>query len=55
MLLLLLMIVLLVVFVGSLGAWPHSKDWGIGLMLLALLMLFRMGRLWPARKHVEGY
>jgi hypothetical protein len=55
MLLLLLEIVLLMALFGGLLAWPHSKDWGISLMLLALLILFRMGRLSPGRKHAEGY
>ena len=55
MLLLVLMIMLLVALFGSLPALPHSRDWGISLMLLALLILFRMGRAWPGRKHVGGY
>lgn len=47
-----LLLILLVLFViGSLPAWPHSRNWGyypsggLGLVLLVLLVLLLMGRL----------
>jgi len=51
MLVLVLVIVLILAFFGSLPTWPHSRDWGyypsggIGLVLIILLILFLMGRL----------
>jgi hypothetical protein len=51
MLVLVLTIVLLLALLGSLPAWPHSRDWGyypsggISLVLVILLILFLMGRL----------
>jgi hypothetical protein len=44
-------IVLIVALVGSLPAWPHSKDWGyypvggIAAVILILLVLFFAGHL----------
>jgi len=49
--LLLLLIVLLVLALGSLPAWPYSRGWGyypsggLGLVLLIVLILFLMGRI----------
>jgi predicted nucleic acid-binding Zn ribbon protein len=46
-----LLIVLIVLLVGALPAWPHSRSWGyyptggIGLVILILLVLVLMGRL----------
>ena len=46
-----LIVVLLLVLVGSLPAWPHSREWGygpsggLGLVALILLVLFLMGYL----------
>jgi Protein of unknown function (DUF3309) len=46
-----LLIVLLLMLVGALPTWPHSKSWGyvpsggLGVVLLVLLVLFLMGRL----------
>lgn len=46
-----LIIVLLLILVGALPTWPHSREWGyypsggIGLILLILLILLLMGRL----------
>jgi bacteriorhodopsin len=46
-----LLIVLILVLVGALPLWPHSKKWGyypgglIGLIVLILLVLVLMGRL----------
>ncbi|MBN2449482.1 MAG: DUF3309 domain-containing protein [Lentisphaeria bacterium] len=45
------LIVLVLLLVGALPAWPHSRRWGyyptggIGLVILILLVLFLMGRL----------
>ncbi|NLE53358.1 MAG: DUF3309 domain-containing protein [Lentisphaerae bacterium] len=47
----LLLIVLILVLLGVLPTWPHSKSWGyyptggIGLVVLILLILVLMGRL----------
>lgn len=46
-----LLIVLVLLLVGALPAWPHSKSWGyfptgvIGLILLILLVLVLTGRI----------
>lgn len=46
-----LLIVLILILVGALPAWPHSKSWGyypsggLGLVVLILLLLVLMGRL----------
>ena len=46
-----LIIVILLLLVGGLPAWPHSKSWGYGLtgmlstVLVILLVLMLMGRL----------
>ena len=46
-----LLIVLILLLVGALPTWPHSKGWGyypsggLGLVLLILLVLLLMGRL----------
>lgn len=46
-----LLIVLILVLVGALPTWPHSKNWGyfpsggLGLVVLILLLLVLMGRL----------
>lgn len=46
-----LLVVLILLLVGALPTWPHSKSWGyypsggLGLVLLILLVLFLMGRL----------
>jgi hypothetical protein len=47
----LLIIVLVLLLVGALPAWPHSRSWGyypsggLGLLLLILIVLLLMGRL----------
>lgn len=47
---LLLLIVLLVLLLGSLPAWPYSRGWGyypsgaLGVVLLVVLVLVLMGR-----------
>jgi hypothetical protein len=48
---LILLIVLILILVGALPAWPHSKNWGympsggIGLVVLILLILLLMDRI----------
>ena len=45
----LLLIILILLLVGALPAWPHSKNWGyypgggLGLVVLILLILVLMG------------
>lgn len=46
----LLLIVVILMLVGAVPAWPYSKSWGyypsggLGLVLLVLLILILMGR-----------
>ena len=46
-----LLIVLILILVGALPTWPHSKSWGyypsggLGLVVLILLILVLMGRI----------
>lgn len=46
-----LLIVLLLMLVGVIPAWPHSRNWGygpsgiLGLVLLIVVVLLLMGRL----------
>jgi hypothetical protein len=46
-----LIVLLVLVLVGALPTWPHSKKWGyypsggIGLILLILIILLLMGRI----------
>jgi len=46
-----LLIVLVLMLVGVVPAWPHSRSWGygpsgaLGLVVLVLLVLLLMGRL----------
>lgn len=48
---LILLIVLVIVLIGAIPAWPHSRSWGyapsgvIGLILVVVLILFLTGRL----------
>ena len=48
---LLLVILLVVLLVGAIPAWPHSRSWGyypsggVGLLLLILIILLLTGRL----------
>lgn len=47
----LLLIILILMLVGVLPRWPHSRDWGyypsggLGLILVVLLILMLMGRI----------
>jgi hypothetical protein len=46
-----LLIVLILMLVGALPTWPHSRKWGyyptggVGLVLMVVLVLFFMGRI----------
>lgn len=46
-----LIIVLVLILVGVIPAWPHSRSWGyaptgiIGVILVILLVLFLLGRI----------
>jgi len=46
-----LLIVLILVLIGVIPTWPHSKNWGyapggvLGLVVVILLVLVLMGRL----------
>ena len=51
MLVTVLVVILILMLVGSLPTWPHSRSWGyypsggLGLVVLILLILWLMGRL----------
>ncbi len=46
-----LLIVLVLMLIGAIPAWPHSKSWGygpsggLGLIVIILIVLLLMGRL----------
>ena len=46
-----LLIILVLVLVGAIPSWPHSRSWGygpsggIGLVLLILVILLLMGKI----------
>lgn len=46
-----LLIVLVLMLVGAVPAWPHSRSWGygpsgaLGLVVLVIIVLLLMGRL----------
>lgn len=46
-----LLIILILVLVGAIPAWPHSRGWGygpsgiVGVIVLVLLILLLMGRI----------
>jgi hypothetical protein len=46
-----LLIVLIVLLIGALPAWPHSRNWGyaptggLGLVIVIILVLLLMGRI----------
>lgn len=46
-----LLIILVLVLVGVIPAWPHSRGWGympsgaVGIIVLVLLILFLTGRI----------
>lgn len=46
-----LLIILILLLVGALPSWPHSRNWGyapsgvLGLVVVVLIVLLLMGRL----------
>jgi hypothetical protein len=46
-----LLIVLILILIGAIPAWPHSRSWGygpsggLGLIVVILLILVLMGRI----------
>jgi len=46
-----LLIIIILMLIGVLPAWPHARSWGygpsgiVGVVLLIVLVLFLMGRL----------
>ncbi len=46
-----LLIILILLLIGAIPAWPHSRGWGygptggIGLVLLIIIILLIMGRI----------
>jgi hypothetical protein len=46
-----LIILLILILVGALPAWPHSRGWGyapsgvLGTLLIILIVLFLLGRI----------
>jgi hypothetical protein len=48
---LILLVVLIILLLGSVPTWPHSRSWGyrpsgiLGVLLLIVLILFLTGRL----------
>lgn len=46
-----LLIVLILILIGALPSWPHSRSWGygpsggVGLIVLILVVLLLMGRI----------
>jgi hypothetical protein len=49
--LIILLVILLLLSLGSLPTWPHSRDWGyypsggLGLVVVILLVLLLLGRI----------
>ena len=47
----LLLVILILLFLGALPAWPHSRNWGyrpggaLGIVLVVLIVLLMTGRL----------
>ena len=47
----LLVIILILILIGAVPAWPHSRSWGyapsgiVGVILIVLLILVLMGRI----------
>jgi hypothetical protein len=47
----LLLIVLILILVGAIPSWPHSRSWGygpsgiVGLIVVVLIILMLMGRI----------
>ncbi len=49
-----LLIILVLLLIGALPTWGHSRSWGyfpsggLGLVLVIVLILVLMGRIWPS-------
>jgi hypothetical protein len=47
----LLLIVIVLMFIGAIPSWPHSRSWGygpsggLGIVVLVLIILLVMGRI----------
>lgn len=48
---LILLIVVILLLIGAIPAWPHSRSWGyapsgvLGIVLVIIIVLFLMGRI----------
>jgi hypothetical protein len=46
-----LIVILILIFIGAIPAWPHSRAWGygpsgvVGLILVILLILLLLGKI----------
>jgi hypothetical protein len=46
-----LLVIVILMLIGAIPAWPHSRQWGygpsggLGLVLLILLILFLLGKI----------
>lgn len=46
-----LLVIVILMLIGAIPAWPHSRQWGygpsggLGLVLLILLVLFLLGKI----------
>src|SRR4030095_13586921 len=51
-----LLIILILLLIGALPAWPYSRGWGyypsggLGLILVILIILALLGAIWPSRR-----
>ena len=56
-----LLVVLVLLLLGVIPTWPHSKQWGcfpsggIGLVLLILVILILLGKISPRGRGCGGY
>src|SRR3990167_4129578 len=57
-----LLIVLLLMLVGALPTWPHSRSWGYGptgglglvlIIVLVLVLIGRLGKTTPSRQYID--
>lgn len=46
-----LLVILILILIGALPTWPHSREWGyypggiLGILIIILLILILMGRI----------
>ena len=51
-----LLVILILLLVGALPTWPHSRNWGyfpsggVGLIVIILIILLLMGRILTCRR-----